>query len=223
MGAERTWLSWSGGKDAALALERLRADPDVEVTGLLTTASAVRGVVPYQEVGVDLITAQAKALGLPLHLLSLPEPCPNAAYEAALAPALATAAAEGVTAVAFGDLALEDVRAYREALVAGAGLSARFPLWDEGTADLAAAILEAGITATLTCVDTARAPASLAGRVYDAALLADLPDGVDPCGERGEFHTFVTDAPGFTAPIAVEAGAVTEHGGYAVCGLTLSR
>ncbi|MFO8075326.1 MAG: hypothetical protein R6T85_04330 [Egibacteraceae bacterium] len=223
MGVERTWMSWSGGKDAALALERLRADPDVEVAGLLTTASAARGVVPYQEVGVDLIAAQAEALRLPLHVLSLPEPCPNADYEAALAPALAAAAAEAVTAVAFGDLALADVRAYREALVAGAGLSARFPLWDAATPDLAGMLLETGIAATLTCVDTAQAPAWLAGRAYDAALLADLPDGVDPCGERGEFHTFVTDAPGFAAPIVVEPVAVTERDGYAVCGLALAR
>ena len=223
MGVERTWMSWSGGKDAALALERLRADPGVEVTGLLTTASAVRGVVPYQEVGVDLIAAQAEALGLPLHLLRLPEPCPNAEYEAALAPALAAATDDGVTAVAFGDLALADVRAYREALVAGAGLAARFPLWGEATDDLADQLLEAGIAATLTCVDTAQAPAWLAGRAYDATLLADLPVGVDPCGERGEFHTFVTDAPGFAAPVAVETGAVTERGGYAVCDLVLTR
>lgn len=219
MATGRTWMSWSGGKDGALALHRLRGQEGVEVTGLLTTVSAERGRVPLQEVRAGLIAAQAERLGLPLHRIDLPEPCPNDVYEEAVGAALAAAARRGVEHIAFGDLALADVRAYREALVARTGLTPLFPLWGEATDDLAHELLEAGIAATLTCVDTAQAPAALAGRAFDAALLTDLPAGVDPCGEHGEFHTFVTDAPGFTSPIAVEHGGVTERGGYAVCDL----
>ena len=210
----RVLLSWSSGKDAAYALHRLRADPDVEVAGLLTTLNGTFDRVAMHGVRAQLLEAQAEAAGLPLWKVPLPWPCSNEAYEAAMAEACTRAAAEGITAVAFGDLFLEDVRAYREARLAGTGLAPLFPLWGEDTARLAREMIASGLKATLVCVDPRVLDARFAGRAFDAALLADLPAGVDPCGERGEFHTFAWDGPMFRQPVTVAPGETVPRDGF---------
>lgn len=210
----RVLLSWSSGKDSAWALQRLRARGEVEVVGLVTTVNAAAGRVAMHAVRETLLRAQAAAAGLPLVTVPIPSPCSNEAYERAFGAALAEARAGGVTAVAFGDLFLEDIRAYRERQVAAAGLAPLFPLWGEDTAALARAMLAAGLAARLTCIDPRVLPRTLAGRAFDAALLAELPEGVDPCGERGEFHTFCHAGPMFAREIPVAVGEVVERDGF---------
>lgn len=222
--AERTLLSWSGGKDSALALQRLRADPRVRLDGLLTTVTDAYDRVSMHGVRRALLEQQAAAVGVPLRIVRIPPACSNAGYEAAFGGALAAYAGEGGEAVAFGDLYLADVRAYRERLVAehaGAGraLAPRFPLWGEDTGALARRFVADGFRAVLVCVDPRQIDASFCGRAYDAALLAELPPTADPCGEHGEFHTFVYDGPGFAAPVPVARGAVVERGGFWFCDL----
>jgi diphthamide synthase (EF-2-diphthine--ammonia ligase) len=189
----------------------------VEVTGLLVTLDGEADRVAMHAVRRELVVAQAQRVGLPLHQVDLPWPCTNDQYEQRMAEATAAAAAAGVEQVLFGDLFLADVRAYRERLLDGTTLRPRFPLWAEPTDRLARRMLDAGIRAVLTCVDPAQVPAQLVGRPYDEDLLADLPDGVDPCGEHGEFHTFVWDGPGFDSPIAIETGEVVERDGFVFC------
>lgn len=210
----RAWLSWSSGKDSAMALHELRAAGDVEVVGLLTTLNASAQRVAMHAVRRELLEAQAAAVGLPVHVVELPWPCSNEAYEALMAEAVQAAVGQGVESMAFGDLFLEDVRAYRERKLEGTGITPLFPLWQRPTHELAAEIVARGIRAVLTCVDPAQAPGELAGRWYDADLLASLPTAVDPCGERGEFHTFVVDSPEFAAPLSVEVGQVVERDGF---------
>jgi uncharacterized protein (TIGR00290 family) len=213
---ERTLLSWSGGKDSALSLQRLRADPAVRAEALLTTVTDAYDRVSMHGVRRTLLEAQAAAVGLPLRTVRIPPACTNAEYEGRFGEALAAWVAEGGTAVAFGDLYLADVRAYRERLVAerAPALATLFPLWGEHTGALARRFVSDGFRATLVCVDPGQVPAALCGRAYDAALLADLPDGADPCGENGEFHTFVWDGPGFARPVPVVAGEVVEREGF---------
>jgi uncharacterized protein (TIGR00290 family) len=203
-------LSWSGGKDSALALARLRADPAVEVVGLMTTVTAGYDRVSIHGVRRALLHAQADALGLPLHEVTLDPGCSNEAYERATAEALARLRERmpDVRRLAFGDIFLEDVRQYREALVAGLGFGATFPLWGQPSEALAREVIACGIAARLVCVDTQALPASFAGRAYDDALLRDLPAGTDPCGERGEFHTFVSAGPGFATTVLYDVGEV---------------
>jgi uncharacterized protein (TIGR00290 family) len=219
---ERTLLSWSGGKDSALALQRLRADPGVRVEALLTTVTDADDRVSMHGVRRELLEAQAAAVGLPVRVVRIPPGCSNAEYEARFGAALAEWAAEGGAAVAFGDLYLADVRAYRERLVAerAPALAPRFPLWGEDTAALARRFVADGFRATLVCVDPRQVPAALCGRAYDAALLAALPPSADPCGERGEFHTFVHDGPGFAAAVAAAPGAAVEREGFWFADLT---
>lgn len=207
-------MSWSSGKDSAMALSVLRGDPTLEVTGLLTTLNAEADRVAMHAVRRTLLEAQADALGLALHVVELPWPCPNEVYEARMSGAIDVALAEGVEAIGFGDLFLEDVRHYREQSLATSGIAPEFPLWQRPTKELAHAILAAGVRAVLTCVDPAQVPGELVGRWYDASLLDDLPEGADPCGERGEFHTFVTYAPGFAREIGVEVTEVVERDGF---------
>ncbi len=209
-----TWLSWSSGKDSTMALQRLRRDETVDVVGLLTTVNSTADRVAMHAVRRELLEAQAVALSLPLHVVDLPWPCPNGVYEERMAAALDAARAIGVQQVAFGDLYLEDVRRYREDAMAGTGLTPVFPLWGEPTDQLAREIVASGVRAVLTCVDPKQLPRELAGRWYDAELLADLPDGVDPCGENGEFHSFVVDGPGFAAPLDVVVGETVERDGF---------
>jgi uncharacterized protein (TIGR00290 family) len=215
-------LSWSGGKDSALALARLRADPRVQITGLLTTVTAGYDRVSIHGVRRTLLHAQAAALGLPVHEVTLQPESSNPAYDAALAQALGEIRERqpAVRRVAFGDIFLQDVRQYREERIAALGLDGLFPLWGEPTDALAREVMECGIRARLVCVDTHALSAAFAGRAYDEALLAELSISIDPCGENGEFHTFVSDGPGFRAPVAYEVGQVVMRGDrFAYCDL----
>lgn len=207
-------MSWSSGKDSTLALHEARSCGEVEVTGLLTTVNSTAGRVAMHAVRRELLAAQAAALGFPLHVVELPWPCPNSVYEQRMSAAVDTARQQGVEQMVFGDLFLEDIRAYREAQLAGTGITPFFPLWQRPTAHLARQMIACGIRAVITCVDPSQAPASLAGRWYDEALLQALPGGVDPCGENGEFHTFVTDGPGFAHPLEVRIGETVERDGF---------
>lgn len=210
---ERVLLSWSGGKDSALALDVLARDPSVDVVGLLTSVTRGFERVSIHGVRRELLAAQATALGLPLTESVLEPSCSNEAYEAAFLRALDEAQRlhAGVDAVAFGDLFLDDVRAYRERLLSGTHLAPRFPLWGEPTPAVARRCVALGIEARLVCVDTTQLPETFAGRAFDHALLADLPAAVDPCGERGEFHTFVANGPGFSARVAYAVGEVVRR------------
>jgi uncharacterized protein (TIGR00290 family) len=207
-------VSWSSGKDSAWALHEVRREGALEVVGLLTTVTSEFARVSMHAVREELLDRQAAAAGLPCAKVRLPWPCSNETYELELARALAAARRAGVTRVVFGDLFLEDVRAYRVARLAGTGIEPVFPLWGRDTAALAREMLAGGLRATLTCVDPRRLDRAFAGRAYDAALLAALPAGVDPCGENGEFHTFVTAGPMLATPIAVAPGEVVEREGF---------
>lgn len=207
-------VAWSSGKDGAYALHEVRRGGGLDVVGLLTTVTRPYGRVSMHGVREELLAAQARAVGLPLRTVDLPVPCPNAAYEAAMAAALAGLRAEGVEVVVFGDLFLEDVRAYRERSMAGTGLRAVFPLWGRSTDALAREMIRSGLEATIVCLDPRKVPRRLAGRRFDPGLLAELPRSVDPCGEYGEFHTFVSAGPMFERPVAVLPGAVVERDGF---------
>jgi uncharacterized protein (TIGR00290 family) len=215
---ERVLLAWSSGKDAAFTLHVLRAS-GVEVVGLLTTMNGPAERVAMHDVRRELVRRQAGAVGLPLLEVDLPWPCPNEAYEEAMADALGAARERGATAVAFGDLFLEDVRRYREERMAGTSLSTLFPLWGRPTRALAEEMLAAGQKAVLTTVDRRVLPAELAGHAFDEGLLRLLPEGVDPCGENGEFHTFAWDGPAFRHPVPVQVGPVVERDGFAYADL----
>jgi uncharacterized protein (TIGR00290 family) len=206
-------MSWSSGKDSALALHEARVG-GVEIVGLLTTVNATFERVAMHGVRRALLEAQAAALDLPLHVVELPWPCPNEVYENRMAGATEEARRSGVDAMVFGDLFLEDVRRYREVALEGTGVTPLFPLWRRPTPEVARSLIALGVRAVVVCVDPAQAPREIAGRPYDAALLNDLPAGVDPCGENGEFHTVVVDGPGFAFPIDVEVGEVLERDGF---------
>ncbi len=189
---------------------------------LLTTMNVLAGRVAMHAVREEVLRAQADAAGLPLITVPIPSPCPNEIYEARMGEAVRRAVAEGFTHVAFGDLFLEDVRRYREERLAGSGLQPIFPLWQRPTSPLAQEMLAGGIEAYVTCVDPRVLPASLAGRRYDARLLAELPPGIDPCGERGEFHTCVVAGPMFSRRIDVEPGDVVQRDGFVFADLLIS-
>lgn len=216
----RAWMSWSSGKDSAMALAELRGDQGIEVCGLLTSLAADRQRVTMHDVRRTLVEAQASALSLPLHVVELPWPCPNEVYDSAMARVLEWARADGVEAIGFGDLFLDDVRAYRERSLEGTGVAPVFPLWGRPTRELAASMLAAGIEAVVTCVDVAQAPAELCGRWFDDEFLSLLPASADPCGERGEFHTFVANGPGFAQRVGVSVGEATVRDGFAVVDVT---
>ena len=214
LAASRTLVSWSGGKDSALALHRVLADAGVRVDGLLTTVTDEYDRISMHGVRRTLLEAQAAAIGLPLEIVRIPPACSNADYEAATSAALAAYAARGGEAIVFGDLYLADIRAYRERLVAPLPLAPRFPLWSEDTTTLARRFVALGFRAVLVCVDPKQLDPRFAGRSYDDALLDELPPGVDPCGENGEFHTFVHGGPIFRHPVAITAGETVERGGF---------
>lgn len=224
--AERVAVSWSGGKDAAVALWELLADDAYEVVELLTTVSEATGRTTMHGVREDVLAAQAAALDVPLRTVELPEPCPNEEYARRMADAIETYERRGVERMAFADLFLEDVRAYREERLADAGVDGLWPVWGRDTADVARAFA-ARFEALVVCVDGGALDASFVGRAFDAAFLADIPDDVDPCGENGEFHTFVSDGPPFDAPVPVEPGErVTREVGDGVahyCEVTLAE
>jgi uncharacterized protein (TIGR00290 family) len=209
-------LAWSGGKDSALALHALRGagrEPDV----LLTTVTEGVERISIHGVRRELLHAQARALGLPVVEVRIPLPCPNAVYEAAMERALSEPPLDAVTEVAFGDLFLEDIRAYREERLAPSGRRALFPVWGRDTKALARTFIDQGFEGLVATVDPRFLDASFAGRAYDAAFLEDLPPTVDPCGENGEFHTFVHAGPIFDAPIAVTTGERVERDGFVYC------
>jgi uncharacterized protein (TIGR00290 family) len=207
-------LSWSSGKDSAWTLHLLRQQPDVQVAALITTFNSEAERVAMHAVRRALVEAQAHRTGLPLWPVELPWPCSNVEYEHRMRAVCERAIAEGVTAVAFGDLFLQDVRDYRVRQLQGTGLEPLFPVWKIPTEQLSREMIAAGVKAKITCVDPAKLAKSFAGRDYDLRLLQDLPDGTDPCGENGEFHTFVYDAPVFSRPIEVRSGEVIEHDGF---------
>ncbi len=212
--AEKTLLSWSSGKDSAWALHVLRSDPELEVVGLLTTINEQFARVAMHAVRVELLRAQAAALGLPLLEVGLPWPCSNEQYEARMTDAFAQARAPGITVMAFGDLFLEDIRQYRVQKLQGSGIRPVFPLWALPTDQLARTMVDGGLRARLTCVDPRQLSPEFAGREFDAALLAELPASVDPCGERGEFHSFAYAGPMFEKPLAIRTGEVIERDGF---------
>lgn len=211
---KKTLVSWSSGKDSAWMVHVLRQQPDVQLAGLLTTLNAAAGRVAMHAVRESLLQCQAAALGLPLRTIGLPYPCPNDVYERLMAGTVQAALADGFTHVAFGDLFLEDIRAYRERQLAGTGLTPLFPLFGADTTTLAREMIAAGLRARLTCVDPRVLDRRFVGRTFDEQLLAELPPGVDPCGERGEFHSFAYAGPMFDRPIAVQTGDTVERDGF---------
>jgi diphthamide synthase (EF-2-diphthine--ammonia ligase) len=222
MSRKKILLSWSGGKDSAWALHLLRSREDLaaryEVVGLLTTVNQHFGRVAMHGFRETLLDQQAEAAGLALWKIPLPWPCSNEIYESLMAEACARAVSEGIGGMAFGDLFLEDIRAYRVERLAPTGLEPIFPCWLIPTDQLAVQMIAAGLSARLTCVDSRAFPGvdarTFAGRVFDANLLHDLPPSVDPCGERGEFHTFVTDGPMLSRSIEVHRGDLVERDGF---------
>ena len=207
-------LSWSSGKDSAWALHLLLQRDDVRVAGLLTTFNSAADRVAMHAVRRSLVLAQADRIGVPLWPVELPWPCSNAAYETLMREVTERAVAEGIEAVAFGDLFLEDVRAYRERQLEGTGLEPLFPVWRIPTKQLALEMIAAGVKAKLTCVDPKKLDRSFAGRDFDLQLLQDFPEQIDPCGENGEFHTFVYEAPVFSTPIDAHVGEIVERDGF---------
>jgi uncharacterized protein (TIGR00290 family) len=211
---KRVMLSWSSGKDSAWALHLLRNDPEVELIGLFTTVNREFDRVAMHAVRRTLLDAQAASIGLPLFTIPIPYPCPNEVYEAAMAMFVEEAKRRGVTHFAFGDLFLEDIRRYREGKLAGTGIGPLFPLWGLPTRALAQDMVLGGLHAYIVCVDPKQAPRGWAGQPFDAAFVAAVPEGIDPCGERGEFHTFVCDGPMFRYPVEVVVGEIVERDGF---------
>jgi uncharacterized protein (TIGR00290 family) len=216
-------LSWSGGKDSSLALRALRDEQGIEPVALLTTVTEDFGRVSMHGVRRELVVEQARSIGVPLVEVGIPASCPNDVYEARMRQALSAPPLDGVPVMAFADLFLEDIRAYREERLALAGKRALFPVWGRDTGELARDFIESGFEAVLVSVDPSQLDPSFVGRPFDAELLADLPDGVDPCGENGEFHTFVHAGPIFSAPIPVEVGESVLRDGFAFCDLVPGR
>lgn len=210
----QTWLWWSGGKDSAWALRELQRSEHHSVTRLVTTFDPESDMVPMQAIPRPLIEKQAASLGLPVHFVAVPENASNSRYETSVAQLLVEAMQSEVTRMAFGDIFLRDVRAYRERLLQGSGIEPMFPLWDCDTRVLARTMIDGGLRAVISCVDTTQLDSSFAGRHYDNDLLHDLPTDVDPCGENGEFHTFVSCAPGFTQSIGFEVGEKSSDGRF---------
>jgi len=199
-------MAWSSGKDSLWALHLARRAGNLDIIGLLTTITETYARVTMHGVRESLLHAQAAALGLPLHRVPIPTPCSQEQYEAIMGATMEQARSLGVAKVVFGDVSLADVRSYRERQLARIDMEALFPLWGMDTKSLALDIISGGVRANLTCLDPSKLPAELAGREFDQDLLAELPDGIDPCGENGEFHTFAWDGPGLPAPIPITIG-----------------
>ena len=219
----KTLVSWSSGKDSAWTVHVLRQQPDVQIAGLLTTINESAQRVAMHAVRDDVLQAQADALGLPLWRIPIPSPCPNEVYERAMSEAVTRAVGEGFTHIAFGDLFLEDVRRYREERLAGTGLTPLFPLFGADTAVLAREMIGGGLRARITCLNPKVVDRRFAGREFDTALLAELPPAIDPCGERGEFHTCAYAGPMFTHEVAIETGITVERDGYVFTDLMIAN
>jgi uncharacterized protein (TIGR00290 family) len=234
-------VCWSGGKDSALALHRCRANPDLEICGLLTTFSEEFGRVSMHGVRRQLLEAQAESLGLPLTAVLLPTPpptapcpmdrqderdgfatfVPNSSYEERMLSALTAARADGIEAIVFGDIFLEDLRRYREMLLSTTGLKPLFPIWGDPSRDLFREVVETGVRAVCVCVSSEKLDDSWLGRELDSSFLDDIPDGVDPCGEFGEYHSFVFDGPSFRSPVAFTKGKIVHRGPFGFVDLNL--
>jgi len=214
-------ISWSSGKDSAFALHEVLRAGKFEIVGALTTVTETFERVAIHGVRQEILRAQCAAASLPQRVVPIPYPCPNEIYEARIGEAVAQAVADGVTHIIFGDLYLADIRTYREQKLAGTGITPIFPLWERPTRELARAMIASGLEAYLATVDMKKLPAEFAGRKFDAQLLADLPGGVDPCGENGEFHTCVVAGPMFSHRLAVTTGERGQRDGYAYCDLVM--
>jgi uncharacterized protein (TIGR00290 family) len=219
MMSPKALIAWSSGKDSAWALLEARRAGDYEIVGGLTTVTETFGRVSMHGVREELLHAQLEAAGLPAVIVHIPFPCPNEIYERKMAAAMADAKQAGITHIVFGDLFLEDVRAYRERQLAGTGITPVFPLWGRPTSALARDMIDAGVEARLSTVDLKKLPTSFAGRRFDNALLAALPAEADPCGENGEFHSFVSAGPMLSRKIAVKVGETVEREGFAFADL----
>ncbi|MDR3606719.1 MAG: adenine nucleotide alpha hydrolase [Oligoflexia bacterium] len=219
---KKAWMSWSSGKDSAFALYELSRQPDIRTVGLLTTVNETHERVAMHAVRDELLARQADELGLPLHRVKIPHGCSDELYASRMREAVAAAVKAGVTHMAFGDLFLEDIKTYRETMLASTPIQPLFPLWKRPTQDLAIEMIAAGQKAIITCVDPKKLPAHFAGREFDRSFLADLPPGVDPCGENGEFHSFVYDSPGFKRAIPVRVGEVVGREGFVFADLKIS-
>lgn len=200
-----------------MALAAIRRDPEMEVVGLFSTMNADADRVAMHAVRRSLVEAQADRLGLPLTVVEIPDGCTNEVYESQMAQAIDAALSVGIRHFVFGDLYLEDVRAYRERQLQGTGITPLFPLWGTRTDLLAQSVIQSGVEAVITCVDPGQMPSTFVGRLFDSALLDELPVGIDPCGEKGEFHTFVFNGPGFSSRIEVRLGEVVERDGFVFC------
>ena len=214
-------LSWSSGKDSAWTFHLLRQQPDIQISALITTFNTEADRVAMHAVRRSLVEEQAKRVRTPLWAVELPWPCSNSEYEERFRAIWQRDKAEGIAAIEFGDLFLQDIRDYRIRQLEGSGLEPLFPAWHIPTGQLSRDMIAAGVKAKITCVDPAKIRKSFAGREYDLNLLNALPSGADPCGENGEFHTFVYDAPVFSRPIDVQAGEIVEHNGFAFADLFL--
>ena len=207
-------LSWSSGKDSAWALHTIRLKGEVEIAGLVTTINERYDRVAMHAVRVSLLEQQAESAGVPLWKVPIPDPCSNEQYEAAMKQLLEKARAEGISHFVFGDLFLEDIRQYREKQLSNTGITPLFPLWKIPTDQLARDMVHAGLRAYITCVDPKQIPRSFAGRIFEEEFLNDLPASVDPCGERGEFHSFAFAGPMFRYPLEIKPGEIVERGGF---------
>jgi len=221
MSKPKALMCWSSGKDAAWALHVARLRNDVQFVGLLTTITETYGRVSMHGVREEILEAQAESVGLPITKVYIPSPCPNELYEDKMRATLGAALSRGVTRAVFGDLYLEDIREYRTAQLARVGMQPVFPLWGMPTRKLAAEMIASGLRARLTCLDSRKVPAELAGAEFGNQLLARLPAGVDPCGENGEFHSCCLDGPMFGKPVRVEVGDVEERDGFVFTDLKL--
>lgn len=218
----RTLLSWSSGKDSAWALHLLRQQSEYKVVGLLTTFNREANRVAMHGVRRELVQAQGRAVDLPLWEVDLPSPCSNDDYERLMREVCARAVCERIQCIAFGDLFLRDIRAYRERQLEGSGLEPVFPVWDLPTAQLARQMIDCDLRARLTCIDTQALSAEFAGREFNQQLLADLPSSVDPCGENGEFHSFVYAGPIFDRPIRIQLGEIVTRERFVFADLKLA-
>ncbi|MGE0604786.1 MAG: ATP-binding protein [Xanthobacteraceae bacterium] len=214
-------ISWSSGKDATWALHRARQAGEYEIVGALTTITENFDRVSMHGVRRELLDAQLRAANLPLLPVTIPSPCPNEIYEARMGEAIAAARANGVTKIVFGDLYLEDIRAYREEKLRGSGIEPVFPLWKIPTSQLAREMIASGLQARVACLDPKKMPRDLAGKEFDEELLTALPPNVDPCAENGEFHTCVTGGPMFSKNLEVKTGEVVERDGFVFADLML--
>jgi uncharacterized protein (TIGR00290 family) len=218
-----TLVSWSSGKDSAWSLHLLHQDPQYRVAGLLTTLNNEFDRVAMHSTRREVLEAQAEAAGLPLHVVPLPWPCSDEEYESAMRTACDAAIASGIKAIAFGDLFLEDIRRYREERLIGTGLTPVFPVWKLDTRALLREMIDAGVKTRIVCIDPKKVPREFAGRDLDEEFLRDLPQGVDPCGENGEFHTCIYDGPMFSRAIPIESGEVVEREGFVFADIKLKR